>query len=68
MLILAALKACKPFSFLNGILSSQLFNEVIDEDVGYSEKQVEITNQHINQGNCGKQGRVGYVELLPRLW
>ena len=56
MLILTALKACKPFCFLNCILSSQLLNEVVDDDIVYPEKKVEIVDQHINQGNCGKQG------------
>lgn len=45
-LILTALKACIPFCFLNCILSLQLFNEVIDKDVGYPEKQVEIVAPH----------------------
>ena len=66
MVILTLLKACKSFSFLNGILLSQVLNEVIDEDVGYPEKQLEIINHYINQGNCGKQRRVGYVTILDK--
>ena len=56
MLILAALKACKPFSFLNGILSSQLFNEVIDEESATLRNKWRLSITTLTKGIVGNKG------------